>query len=58
MTRFFVALPMATCSTSFSSTQKRHDAPTRLLDDSRRTGVWPDSVQVFGGTLSMRLPTG
>ncbi len=30
----------------------------RLLDDSRRTGVWPDSVQVIGGQLSMRLPTG
>ena len=30
----------------------------RLLDDSRRTGVWPDSVQVIGGKLSMRLPTG
>ena len=32
--------------------------PTRLLDDSLRTGVWPDSVQVIGGQLSMRLPTG
>ena len=30
----------------------------RLLDDSNRTGVWPDSVQVIGGQLSMRLPTG
>ena len=30
----------------------------RLLDDSRRAGVWPDSVQVIGGRLSMRLPTG
>jgi len=30
---------------------------TRLLDDSVRTGVWPDSVQVSGGKLSMRLPT-
>ncbi len=29
----------------------------RLLDDSRRIGVWPDSVQVSGGMLSMRLPT-
>ena len=29
----------------------------RLLDDSGRTGVRPDSVQVFGGTLSSRLPT-
>lgn len=29
----------------------------RLLDDSRRAGVWPDSVQVSGGKLSMRLPT-
>jgi hypothetical protein len=32
-------------------------AHTRLLDDSVRTGVWPDSVQVIGGKLSMRLPT-
>jgi len=29
----------------------------RLLDDSHRTGVWPDSVQVLGGSLSARLPT-
>jgi hypothetical protein len=29
----------------------------RLLDDSLRAGVWPDSVQVIGGKLSMRLPT-
>ena len=29
-----------------------------LLDDSPRAGVWPDSVQVIGGQLSMRLPTG
>jgi hypothetical protein len=29
----------------------------RLLDNSRRAGVWPDSVQVIGGKLSMRLPT-
>ena len=31
---------------------------SRLLDDSSRTGVWPDSVQVIGGQLSSRLPTG
>jgi len=31
---------------------------TRLLDDSPRAGVWRDSVQVIGGQLSMRLPTG
>jgi hypothetical protein len=30
---------------------------SRLLDDSRRTVVRPDSVQAFGGTLSSRLPT-
>ena len=35
-----------------------HPSDRRLLDDSRRTGVWPDSVQVIGGQLSMRLPTG
>jgi hypothetical protein len=29
----------------------------RLLDDSVRTDVWPDSVQVSGGKLIMRLPT-
>ena len=31
---------------------------TRLLDDSARTGVRPDSVQAFDGMLSLRLPTG
>src|SRR3954452_24648543 len=30
----------------------------RLLDDSVRTGVWADSVQVIGGQLSLRLPIG
>ena len=35
----------------------RYPPLTRLLDDSRRTGVRPDSVQVIGGQLSMRLPT-
>jgi hypothetical protein len=29
----------------------------RLLDHSVRTGVRPDSVQVAGGRLSLRLPT-
>ena len=29
-----------------------------LLDTSGRAGVWPDSVQVLGGTLSIGLPTG
>ena len=33
-------------------------ADMRLLDDSSRTDVWPDSVQVIDGQLSMRLPTG
>ena len=28
-----------------------------LLETSGRTGVWPDSVQVPGGTLSFGLPT-
>ena len=28
-----------------------------LLETFGRAGVWPDSVQVLGGTLSMRLPT-
>ena len=32
-------------------------ARMRLLDDSVGTGVWPDSVKVSGGQLSMRLPT-
>lgn len=31
--------------------------PSRLLDDSVKTGVWPDSVQVLGGTPASRLPT-
>lgn len=29
----------------------------RLLETFGRAGVWPDSVQALGGTLSMRLPT-
>ena len=38
--------------------QTTHDGPTwRLLDDSVRTGVRPDSVQVLDGMLSWRLPT-
>ena len=32
-------------------------AGRRLLDDSGRTGVRPDSVQAFDGMLSTRLPT-
>jgi hypothetical protein len=28
-----------------------------LLETSERAGVWPDSVQVPGGTLSIGLPT-
>ena len=32
-------------------------AHLRLLDDSVRTGVRPDSVQVLDGMLSSRLPT-
>jgi hypothetical protein len=39
-------------------TSDPHVPDKRLLDDSVRTGVWPDSVQVIGGQLSMRLPTG
>ena len=31
---------------------------TRLLETCRRIGVWPDSIQVPGGMLSSRLPTG
>ena len=27
-----------------------------LLDTFHRIGVWPDSVQVLGGTLALRLP--
>jgi hypothetical protein len=36
----------------------RHEPPPEQLDDSGRAGVWPDSVQVPGGKLFMRLPTG
>ena len=32
-------------------------ASTRLLDDSGRTDVRPDSVQAFDGMLASRLPT-
>ena len=28
-----------------------------LLETFGRAGVWPDSVQVLGGTLSIGLPT-
>jgi hypothetical protein len=28
-----------------------------LLETPARAGVWPDSVQVLGGTLSSGLPT-
>ncbi len=31
---------------------------SRLLDIPLRTGVRPDSVQVLGGVLLLRLPTG
>ena len=37
--------------------QRSVDGHWRLLDDSFRAGVWPDSVQVSGGKLSLRLPT-
>jgi hypothetical protein len=40
-----------------SSDQATNQGPSRLLDDSGRTGVRPDSVQVSGGMLSLRLPT-
>jgi len=30
---------------------------TGLLETRGRTGVWPDSVQVPGGTLLIGLPT-
>jgi len=31
-------------------------SPTSVVS-TPRAGVWPDSVQVIGGQLSMRLPT-
>jgi hypothetical protein len=38
--------------------QRTLPSQMRLLDTMAfRTGVRPDSVQVLGGTLSMRLPT-
>jgi hypothetical protein len=36
---------------------ERRALHSRLLDGSGRTGVRPDSVQAFGGTLASRLPT-
>ena len=39
------------------TTRRLPTEPSRLLDDSVRTDVRPDSVQVLGGTLSLRLPT-
>jgi hypothetical protein len=41
----------------FSLAARSWRPDSRLLDDSVRAGVWPDSVQVSGGKLSMRLPT-
>jgi hypothetical protein len=56
------AAPAATVN--LADSQSAHRTPTdvwsgltRLLGDSVRTGVRPDSVQVLGGTLSLRLPT-
>ena len=34
--------------------RQRHSG---LLETPGRIGVWPDSVQVLGGSLSARLPT-
>ena len=46
-----------TAALSSAMCGRRSVADKRLLDKSPRAGVWPDSVQVSGGRLSMRLPT-
>jgi hypothetical protein len=46
--------PVAIAPKSQGPSQPSH---TRLLDDSGRAGVWPDSVQVIGGELFIGLPT-
>jgi uncharacterized protein (TIGR03083 family) len=56
------AAPAATVNLADSQSAHRNPTDvwsglTRLLGDSVRTGVRPDSVQVLGGTLSLRLPT-
>jgi hypothetical protein len=38
------------------SVEERRVRGSRLLETSRRAGVWPDSVQVLGGTPASRLP--
>jgi hypothetical protein len=38
------------------STCLADSSDSRLLETSLRAGVWPDSVQVLGGTLASRLP--
>ena len=58
--------PLALAAPTQSTSSRRYGraasrrygwAASRLLDDSGRTGVRPDSVQVLGGMLASRLPT-
>ena len=43
--------------TGFRPASKAHQPDRGYLTIVGRVGVWPDSVQVFGGMLSSRLPT-
>jgi len=48
------------CSTTCRADHLSLVSPAPILgylETSRRIGVWPDSVQVSGGTLSFGLPT-
>ena len=49
--------PQHTLASSTHARIVARSANSRLLDDSGRTGVRPDSVQASGGVLSLRLPT-
>ncbi len=44
---------MRTCFWADSARTHIGTSGSRLLETSRRIGVWPDSVQVSGGTLSI-----
>ena len=49
-------MPWSSQDVAFELEGAGPDALMRLLDDSRRTGVWPDSVQVVGGSSSCGCP--
>ncbi len=50
-------VPIPECRSRRIDTAASTETVLRLLDDSHRAGVRPDSVQVPGGRLSSGLPT-